>query len=55
VLSWIKKYASGIIMDQRMSYCLGEIQCGEEILAFNEFDSPFPRFDILLRKGIIIL
>lgn len=52
---WIKKYASGIIMDQKMSDYLGEVQRGEEILVVNEFDFPFPRFDVLPRKGVVIL
>ncbi len=55
MLSWIKKYANGNIMDQRMSDYLGEAQCEEEILAVSEFDSPFPRFDILPGKGVVIL
>jgi hypothetical protein len=38
-----------------MSDYLGKAQCGEEILAVTEFDSPFPRFDILPKKGVIIL
>ncbi len=52
---WIKKYANGIIMDQKMNDYLGEAQHEEEILAVNEFDFPFPRFDILSRKGVVIL
>jgi hypothetical protein len=42
-------------MDQKMSDYLGEAQHGEEILVVNAFDSPFPRFDVLPRKGVIIL
>jgi len=34
---------------------LKEVQHRDKILAINEFNFPFPRFDILLKEGAIIL
>jgi hypothetical protein len=34
---------------------LREVQHKDEILAINEFDFAFPRFDILPKEGVIIL
>jgi hypothetical protein len=34
---------------------LGEAQHRDEIFAMSEFDSPFPRFDILPKEGVVIL
>ncbi len=42
-------------MDQRRNDYLREAQQKVEILAMNEFDSPFPRFDTLPREGAVIL
>jgi uncharacterized RDD family membrane protein YckC len=42
-------------MDQKKNDYLGEAQHKNEILAVNEFDFPFPRFDILPREGVVIL
>ncbi len=50
-----QEYANGITMDRRRSGYLGEVQHMKEILVVSEFDFPFPRFDILLKIGVVIL
>jgi hypothetical protein len=42
-------------MDQDKMHQPREVQHRDEILTIDEFDFPFPRFDTLLREGIIIL
>jgi hypothetical protein len=42
-------------MDQRRNDYLGKAQHRDEILAVIEFVSPFPRFDILSKEGVVIL
>jgi hypothetical protein len=42
-------------MDQRKIKYLEEAKHKDEILVINEFDFPFPRFDILPKHGIDIL
>ncbi len=49
------KYDYGITMNQRKIECLEEAQDINEILVKSEFDFPFPKFDILLIYGGIIL
>jgi hypothetical protein len=41
-------------MDQDKRHQLREVQLREEILANNEFDFPFLRFDTLPRERIVI-
>ncbi len=42
-------------MDYDKRHQLKKVQHRDEILAINEFNFPFPRFDILLKEGTIIL
>ncbi len=42
-------------MNKGKGYQLQDAQHKNKILANNEFDSPFPKYDILLKEGIIIL
>jgi hypothetical protein len=42
-------------MNQGKGYQLQDAQHKNKILATNEFDSPFPKYDILLKEGTIIL
>jgi hypothetical protein len=41
-------------MDQDKRHQLREVQRRDKILAINEFDFPFPRFDTLPKEGAII-
>jgi hypothetical protein len=51
----VKNHANGSKMDQRKRNQLRHAQHRDEILAISEFAFPFPRFDILLKEGAIIL
>jgi hypothetical protein len=50
-----KKYNICSAMNYERKDQLRNVQHRDKILAINEFDSPFPKYDLLPREGVVIL
>lgn len=54
-MNQVQTHANYMTMDQRRNNYLGKVQHRDEILVVSEFDSPFPRLDILPKEVAVIL